>query len=456
MKNIKHLFWRAGFGLSQRAWEQYKNQPLSYALEDLFVQEDTTDLFPTSLIQADLLERMDKQKRKAFLEVEKNKLIQTIADWIAQMADDNANPLLERMSLFWHGHFACTTKLGTLAQNQLNVIRKNALGNFRDLVVGIAKDPSMIRFLNNQQNRKKQPNENFARELLELFTIGRGNYSERDIKEAARAFTGWSSNKAGQFVFRKPFHDYGTKTFFGKTGTFDGTDIIDIILEEKATAKFIVRKIYQYFVNEQTQEEHIEYLSNLFYESDYNIKVVMRAIFESDWFYDDNNIGSKIKSPVDLLVGMMRSINVKFPNPKSSIFALKALGQVPFQPPNVAGWPGGQSWIDNASLMLRLNLPFFLMNAAEVNIKAKDDLKAKVRGKGLKKLDAVVDLKPLESYYQGVELEELKLSIQEWLLNVDIPNGNNQQEHFIGKMNAPSNLQSIITLTMAQPAYQLC
>ena len=339
--------------------------------------------------------------------------------WINRMADPAHNAFLERMTLFWHGHFACQTKISGLAIAQINTIRQHALGNFRDLVLAIAKDASMIRFLNNQQNRKKTPNENFARELLELFTIGRGNYTEQDIKEAARAFTGWSSNLQGEYVFRQRQHDYGVKTFFGKTGNFDGTDIIDLILERRETANFIAKKVYRYFVNDQPDEAIIKQLGQTFYNSGYDIGHLLRTIFETDWFYHPKNMGTKIKSPVELLAGMMRSLNVKFEQDNALIFVQRALGQILFNPPNVAGWPGGKSWIDNSTLMLRLNLANYLFLSSDVNLRVKDELEAKKRGKAMKKLTAQIDLIPIYNLTAGLS----KAAIFEKLSAYFLPEG---------------------------------
>ncbi len=456
MENIKHLFNRAGFGLSLNEWLQFQNQPIQNAIDHLFNSAKTTKVSPQKTIDADSIALMDKKQRQELFKAERQKLGGIINDWLERMASPSESQLLERMSLFWHGHFACTSRLGTLAYNQINSIRKDALGNFRDLITNMAKDPSMIRFLNNQQNRKQQPNENFARELLELFTVGRGKYSEKDIKEAARAFTGWSSNKSGQFVFRPFFHDYGEKKFFGKSGNFDGTDIIDIILENRATARFITEKVYRYFVNRQINEDHLEELSQLFYDADYEISVLMRSIFESDWFYENENRATKIKSPIDLVAGIMRTTNVTFPDPKSLVITLKALGQVPFNPPNVAGWPGGQSWIDNATLMLRLNLPFFLMDAAEVNFKPKDDPKSKMRAGRTKNLKASIDLGPIEAHFQNEGISDLKRHIHEWLIQTEAPIYTSIYDAFIARMSGASSVQSVIALTMAQPEFQLC
>ena len=188
----------------------------------------------------------------------------------------------------------------------------------------------MLNFLNNQQNRKDHPNENFAREVMELFTLGRGNYTEHDIKEAARAFTGWGANLKGEFIFRRFQHDFGSKTVLGKTGNFDGDEVLDILLQQKQTAKFITQKIYKFFVNEQPDAEKIEWLAERFYKNDYDIAKLLEDIFTSDWFYDEKNIGAKIKSPVELLAGIQRMLPMKLENEEALMLLQRVLGKYYF------------------------------------------------------------------------------------------------------------------------------
>ena len=190
--------------------------------------------------------------------------------WLNTMTNSEAQ-LREKMSLFWHGHFACRIQNSFFHRNCYIQSRTNALGNFADMLKAVSKSPAMLQFLNNQQNRKLHPNENFAREVMELFTMGRGNYTENDVKEAARAFTGWGFNAKGEFVFRKNQHDNGSKTFLGKTGNFDGDDILNMLLENKQTANYISKKIYRYFVNEDVNEANQQWLSKRFYSNNYNI-----------------------------------------------------------------------------------------------------------------------------------------------------------------------------------------
>ncbi|MCB0635218.1 MAG: DUF1800 family protein, partial [Lewinella sp.] len=212
MQDISHLYARAGFGWHPQLLARPPRNT-DEAVDALFTAADAAP--PLAVVMPDLSQLTDPQERQRLL---RELLGGQSLDWIKRMADPAESALLERVSLFWHGHFACRILAGPLAAQYLNTIRSHALGSFRELCLGIARTPAMIRFLNNQQNRKDSPNENFARELMELFTIGRGHYSETDIKEAARAFTGWSSNQRGEFVFRRGQHDFGEKTFFGRTG----------------------------------------------------------------------------------------------------------------------------------------------------------------------------------------------------------------------------------------------
>jgi uncharacterized protein (DUF1800 family) len=277
------------------------------------------------------------------------------------------------MTLFWHGHFACRSNNPFFAQQLNNIQRTNALGSFKTLLVEVSKSPAMLQYLNNQQNRKGKPNENFARELMELFTLGRGNYSEQDIKESARSFTGWMYDKDGSFIFRQNLHDPGTKTFFGKIGNFEGENIIDIILEKPETAQFIARKVYKFFVNDNPNEAHVKELATHFYNSKYDIGSMMKKMFTSDWFYNPENVGTKIKSPAEFLVGLSREFYVTYNKPQVLIQLQSSLGQYLFNPPNVAGWPGGQSWIDSSSLMLRMRIPSLVLNDGEIDFSGKAD-----------------------------------------------------------------------------------
>ncbi|MCX8526186.1 DUF1800 domain-containing protein [Chryseobacterium formosus] len=371
----KHLLSRAGFGMSFSQIEDLKNDKNKALIKNLFkeypfeeVNYDTPDVvqieYTDPKATADQKRETQKIIQKQNVELNLNFL-----DQITRSEDQ----LREKMAFFWHGHFATRVNNPKFNQQLLNIIRKNALGNFKELLFEISKSPAMLNFLNNQQNKKDHPNENFAREVMELFTMGRGNYTETDIKELARAFTGWGYNKEGGFIDRPKQHDTGTKTFLGKTGNFNGDDVLNIILEQKVTAKFITTKIYKFFVNEIPDQTNINKLSEEFYASNYDIKKLMESIFSSSWFYDKKNIGNKIKSPTELIAGIIRILPMEIKNPENITVYQKLLGQMLLFPPNVAGWPSGKSWIDSSTLMLRLQIPQIWSGLRPMEYSAKED-----------------------------------------------------------------------------------
>lgn len=459
MDKIKHLYWRAGFGLNAEEWVERRNWSIPEAVNHLFEAAKKAKPATASPTPASA-EDGDQSAKEALLEKikEERKLVALQGtDWLQRMANPAQSALLERVTLFWHGHFACQTKFSSLATTQLNTLRTHALGSFRELTLAMARDVSMIRFLNNQQNRKDRPNENFARELMELFTIGRGNYTEKDVKEAARAFTGWSSNLRGEFLFRPGQHDYGVKTFMGQSGRFDGEDIIDRLLEKRATAEFVTRKVYRYFVNEQVDEGIVADLAKRFYESDYQTEALLREIFERDWFYAPKNIGSKIKSPADLLAGILRKLKVRFENELSLVFVQRALGQVLFNPPNVAGWPVGKPWIDNSTLTLRLSLAGYLFNSAEVNLRTKGEPEDLEREKGMKKLQATVDMSGISQLLKGVSDEQIPEVLADFLL---VSRPDRFLETLDGYLQKSSSREDRIRIStmglMSLPEYQMC
>lgn len=457
MKKIQHLYWRAGFGLSPNEWQRKKNWSIEQGVKDLFEQVARhTKMARTGNEVANLnFRNLSQAERQRIKRQEKKKTqLQNIA-WLEQMTDATSSDLVERISLFWHGHFACETKIAHIASAYVNTIRRHALGNFRDLVVAIAKDAAMIRYLNNQQNRKRKPNENFARELMELFTIGRGNYTEKDIKEAARAFTGWSSTKGGEFIFNKHHHDFGRKTFMGKSGNFNGEDIIDIILQKRATATFICRKIYAYFVNEDVDERRVQHLANLFYRSNYNIKTLMQHIFSADWFYDKKNMGTKIKSPIELIVGMTRQLGMVIENKKALTLIQRALGQVLFNPPNVAGWPGGKTWIDNSTLMLRLNLAGLVFQASDANFKIKYTPEDRMVG-FLKILKSSLDMPTLLQLTKGQSDAQTFATLSDYLLQAPVRLNEKDLKVFTPHSSQLEYVQMLTMRLLSLPEYQLC
>lgn len=331
-------------------------------------------LAPARRLGAPVLRRRDltPEQRKQQNEGIRDAFVAMSTAWMDRMAT-GPGQLREKMALFWHGHFACRTRRPDDSLQLLNTIRTKALGKFPDLLLAVSREPAMLQFLNNQQNRKEHPNENFAREVMELFTLGRGNYSETDVKEAARAFTGWSYNGDNNFVFRARQHDDGPKTFLGHSGNLGGEQVLTIIMQQPAAATFLVTKMYRFFVNDVPNPAHIEPLAAAFRRSHYDIAYLAERLFSADWFYDAANVGARIKSPVELVAGLRRTLNLQVDNKLPLLGYQKALGQTLFMPPNVAGWPGGRNWIDSSSLLLRLQLPAILFKNAEFAVRLKDD-----------------------------------------------------------------------------------
>ena len=331
-KHIQHLYRRIGFGILPSELNKLSKKSKKEVVNNLFkssknitpLEVDTSEIkniFSGSMM---MNSKLDPETRRKIQKISRKKQIELNVAWVDRLTN-SPEVLREKMTLFWANHFVCEDNSITYIQQFNNTLRKHAMGNFKDFVNAVSKEAAMTKYLNTKQNRKQKPNENFARELMELFTLGEGHYNEEDIKESAKAFTGYSHNLQGEFVFRKRQHDESEKTFFGKTGNFSGEDIVAIILEQKQCATYICGKIYRYFVNDAIDEKHVNAMANVFYKN-YDIENLMRFVLTSDWFYDEKHIGTKIKSPIEFLVGIKTLVPTKFKNPKQLLYLQKLLG----------------------------------------------------------------------------------------------------------------------------------
>ncbi len=470
LKN-QHLLWRAAFGpmaenvnelehVSQKELFTLLLKTSSKRPDYINVANNALDGLVKGVQDLGKMQQLTQEQKKQLRKQSASDIKNLNLTWLSEMINSEAQ-LREKMSLFWHGHFACRVVNIYFQQQLLNVIRENALGNFGDLLREVSKSPAMLSFLNNQQNNKKHPNENFAREVMELFTMGRGNYTEEDIKEGARAYTGWGFNLKGEFVNRPFLHDTGKKTFLGKTGNFDGDDAIDIILEQKATAKFITQKIYKYFVNDKVDSEKINWLAERFYQSNYNLQKLMTDIFTSDWFYNEKNIGTRIKSPVELLAGIRRLIPMELERPEVQLLFQRTLGQVLFYPPNVAGWPGGKNWIDSSALMLRMRLPQILTNADEFTLRPKDDDDVMMGMEGVDKkpnpnqLQATVDWKKVIKVFDKTPKENLMKKVSDVVLQGGSRIAPTLLNRYIDNASKDTYIKTAMIELMSTPEYQL-
>ena len=368
------LLNRTGFGATQAEIEHYVGMSREQAAKALLATSRTAAVTspPPAMIATGPLQYPRRgagasdEEIKMFRQQQVREGLDLRGWWVGEMLS-TPSPLTERMTLFWHNHFVSSqqkVKLTELMYRQNVTLRAQALGNFGAMLHAVARDPAMIIYLDSAQNRKGAPNENFARELMELFTLGEGNYGESDVKEAARAFTGWSLDRErGEFVFRRALHDYGPKTVLGRTGNFDGDDVIDILLAQPSTAEFVSRKLWREFVSPDPDATEVKRIAARFRDSGYDIKTALYALLTSDAFYARENRGTLVKSPVDLVVGTLHQFGM---HPGDTIpFAVAAagMGQVLFAPPNVRGWPGQETWINSSRLLARKQFLDRLMRA---------------------------------------------------------------------------------------------
>ncbi len=299
--------------------------------------------------------------------------------------------------------------------------------------------------------------------------MGRGHYTEKDIKEAARAFTGWGANLRGEFIFRRGQHDFGSKTVLGRTGNFDGDDVLDILLEEKQTAQYITQKIWKFFVHETPDTEKISWLADRFYKNNYDISKLLEDIFTADWFYEEKYIGTRIKSPIELMVGIQRMLPMEIEKEETLLVLQRQLGQILFFPPNVAGWPGGKSWIDSSSLMMRMRIPKLINDTDEINMKPKDDddtmmgrmddeKTAPKMNAALRRqvINADVDWKQYVKHISSTEREKLINAISGALLQTKTGVDTELIKRYSDESGRENFIKTATIQIMCTPEYQLC
>jgi uncharacterized protein (DUF1800 family) len=301
------------------------------------------------------------ERRKLQQEEQRNqrqRIIELRGWWLQRMAH-SPRPFQEKMTLFWHGHFATSVQKvrdSYLMWRQNDLFRREGTGNWLRLLIAVAKDPAMLIWLDQAQSRRQHPNENFAREVMELFTLGEGHYTEHDVTEAARALTGWSYDRMSQdFVERPFFRDRGLKTIFGQIGDFDGADFLGLIVARPQAARFITAKLWNFFAGEWPSEELLTALAATFRAGGDQFKPLLRTVFLSEEFYSPTIIRNQVKSPVQWLVGSVRVLDRPLPPPAVCLNLTRNLGQDLFAPPNVKGWDGGISWITTNTLLARYN-----------------------------------------------------------------------------------------------------
>ncbi len=378
-EEARHLLNRAGFGATPQEISDFARLSRSQAVDRLLAGAITEARTPLpngvdDYVRPSRLRNLSEEEKKVLL----RRQFEIGADlrgwWLEEMLH-TSSPLSERMTLFWHNHFVSSqqkVKSARLMAQQNRLLRRHAIGNFGVLLHAVAKDPAMLAYLDSATSRRGQPNENFAREVMELFTLGAGRYTEQDIKEAARAFTGWSIEpETGEYKWRPFAHDRGEKTVLGRSGDFDGDAVLDILLDQPATAGFIVGKLWKEFVSPQPVAGEVSRIARRFRDSGYEIRTALRELFLSEAFWAAENRAALVKSPVDLVVGTLRQFGFETGDPLPFVFALRQLGQDLFGPPNVKGWPGGEAWINSSTLMARKQFLERLFRGQELQERAR-------------------------------------------------------------------------------------
>ena len=366
-----HLIYRAGFGATAGTISEMVSAGMDQCVDRLINFRKVPDHFPkpewAKPIEGlqDMRKNASEEEKKKF-QRERRQEGQDLKMWWIRRMVMTTRPFQEKLTLFWHGHFATSiqkVKLAYFMWLQNETLRRNAAGNWRTMLKEISRDPAMVIWLDNASNRANGPNENYARELMELFTLGEGNYTEKDIKESARAFTGFSIDRNTQeFVFRKNIHDERSKHFFNRAGNFDGDDIVDIILNRPQAPRFITKKIWEFFACQGPSEALVDELALILKNSNYEFLPLFKTIFTSEEFYSERSVKKQIKSPIQWLVGSVLALEAELMPTRMINGVMKLLGQELFEPPNVKGWDGGAAWITTSSLLTRYNLANVMVN----------------------------------------------------------------------------------------------
>jgi uncharacterized protein (DUF1800 family) len=365
-QDARHLLARTGFGGTPADIRELAKLDREAAVDRLLAggSRTATTSPPADVLRAlpppEGMKGLSFDRKKALQQERREEAIELKGWWYEELLS-TPSPLTERLTLFWHNHFTSSfhkVKWPALLYHQNVLLRYHALGSFRDLLFQIAKDPAMVLYLDTQSNHRDHPNENFARELFELFTLGEGHYTETDIKEAARAFTGWhiDFHHGGGFAFNRRQHDGGVKQVLGKTGPFGGDDILAIVLDQPACARYLAAKLWREFISDEPDVREVERLAAQFRNGGYQIVPLLRGLLTLPQFWAPETRGALVKSPVELLVGTIRLLNLPIKDTTMLAKYGKRLGQDLFDPPNVKGWPGGVRWITSVTLLNRWQL----------------------------------------------------------------------------------------------------
>jgi uncharacterized protein (DUF1800 family) len=474
-----HLLNRAGFGGSPQDIHNLRlmgpDRAVSWLIDYERIPDDTPppdwtqNISANEITQRDAIYKMaDADTRRELQRMrsgEENKQIADLRYWWVRRMALGPRPFQEKMTLFWHGHFATSfekVRMPYFLWEQNDTQRQNATGAFPQLLISMAEDPAMLDYLDGERSNKNKPNENFAREVMELFTLGEGNYTEQDIQQLAKAFTGWGLGKDRlHYEYHLNNHDPGPKTIFGQTSNFTGEEALQLICNQPACAPFIVSKIWRYFVQDQPPPAVIKALSADFAAHGMDVKRLMRTIFRSQEFYAPEVIRAQIKSPVQWIIAASHQLEAPLPTEPMTLVMLLQLGQELFQPPNVKGWDGGVAWITTNSLFDRYNFAAALVEGQRVplpslvgqmrgfNASLEDDGLLQIGPPAVMPLFTATDLAAPDAFLNAIQMRFLNgtlnplrvAKMQEFV-----------QGHFPLK---EIDIREAIRLLMSTPEYQL-
>jgi uncharacterized protein (DUF1800 family) len=462
-KMAAHLLNRAGFGGTPSEIDTLVAMGPEKAVNSFIHADEDGDLYPRpELLMPDQMVELRRREKNAPTEEVRQEVrkelnqrrYSTMLDlrlwWLNRMRY-TAAPLVEKATLFWHGHFATSNQKVDdpyLMWVQNETLRRYALGKFPDMLKAMSRDPAMIRWLDLGQSRKDHPNENFAREVMELFSLGEGHYTEKDIQESARAFTGYRINyETGNFHFQQKDYDPRDKTFFGKTAPFTGDEIIDAIVAQPQCARFIGRKLWVFFVSSTPSDEIVDGVAELLLSNGYDIGITLSKIFRSAAFYSPKVVHHQIKGPVQWIMQTTKALEIPLPDARVLENSLASLGQVVFAPPNVKGWDGGRAWISASSLLYRYNMAAFLLSG-----------KARILGGGNAKTATI----PLEtiapSSVRGIS-DQLLDTVAFRVFNFPLPPKDRATYlTYLEKQSTPysdDTVRDLMQIMMSTPDYQL-
>ncbi|MCP4781923.1 MAG: DUF1800 domain-containing protein [Fuerstiella sp.] len=472
----RHLLFRTGFGGTPQQVERLHAMGLKKAVAhvmDFSQQSDAEfelEISTPASWGIDISRNArgkkltDPEKRKARQEMRRKdtRMYQDLRQWWMKRIVTSKQPLEENLTLFWHGLFSTgyrTVQVSYGMHQQNELFRDNAAGNYADMLHGIIHDPAMLRYLDNNTNLKGRPNENLAREIMELFAMGEGcGYTENDIKEGARALTGNTFDRLkSKYHFNARTHDNGDKTIFGKTGNFDGDQFVDLILEQEATPAFIAERLFAYFAYSDPDPKTVKALSSCLYKSKYELAPMLKIILTSKAFYSDKARGTMIKSPVHLVAGTLRTLGISADAKiNGAVSAAASMEQDLFQPPNVKGWEGGANWINSTTLFTRQNFSSRLVYGSwskkNKRFDQAIDIVSHLKSKELDSESQIVDLFARTLFVQPVSSKDRQSLIEFLKKGQRLP----PAEQWIAKKTIVNKkLQTLLVMMLSMPQYQL-